>query len=294
MNRFYLLYGVFLLITSCTKVVDIDFPEPDNKIAICCFFTPDSVFKVLINKTSAVLDDSVYYEQNARLTLFEDGNYFDTLTYENLGWYHSSKSPATGKNYDIKIFIPGIPEVTSTDKIPAKTLISGVSYKDSAMYDADGYYSEVSMLFSDNINEKNYYELFLMTFNTDSDSNGFNQIVSCEYDKITDNVLKAEGLLNYEPATFVFSDALINGMTHEIKLYIWKPVITEHSKIIVVFRSISESLYNYKRKLTLHINNQQGSIWNGVGEPVPMFSNINNGYGIFAGYSCDTDTLSIP
>jgi hypothetical protein len=293
MKHIFSLLILSIALTSCTKEVIIDFPESDPKTALFCFFTPDSVFKVFVNKTSSILDDSIHFQKNATVSLYENGSFFDTLVYDTAGWYRSAKHPLIGDNYQIKVTAPGMPEVTASDIIPEKTLLSDASYRDSAMFDGDGYYGEGSIRFSDNAAEKNYYELFLLALHQEADT-AYVIGIGCPLDKITDNVLKAEGLLSYEPDTFVFSDNLINGMTHEMKLYCWDGNDLGNSKIIVVFRSISESLYNYKKKLTLHLYNQQSNLWNGVGQPVPMYSNINEGYGIFGGYSCVTDTIQIP
>ena len=43
----------------------------------------------------------------------------------------------------------------------------------------------------------------------------------------------------------------------------------------------------------LHFENQIGDIWDGTGNPVNLYSNVENGYGIFAGYSENTDTVIV-
>ncbi len=285
---------LIFLIASCTKEVKLDFPEAERKTAISCFFTPDSVFRVFVNQTSAILDDTVYYVQNAKLNLFENGMLFDSLSYDTLGWYISTKPPVIGNSYTITVVVPDCPTIAASDVIPAKESISSVSFIDSAIFDTDGYFAEVNVSFPDNGSVSNYYELILMKRYVDEFGTTRNEIISCASDKITDNVLKNEGLLDYFPSSFVFSDALFNGTSHEMKLFLLRDNMVENSQIIVVFRSISEQLYHYKKTLTLHLNNQQSDIWNGVGEPVPMYSNVDGGYGIFAGYSFDTDTIQLP
>ena len=63
-------------------------------------------------------------------------------------------------------------------------------------------------------------------------------------------------------------------------------------KLIVVLRSVSESYYRYKKMLPEHLNAQQYDFWQGQGDPVEMFTNIEGGYGIFGAYSTVRDTLS--
>lgn len=272
----------------------MDLPEKGGTPAAWCLFTPDSLLRVLISESSGILDDSLCLIQNARVVVLENGLLYDSLRYDTAGWYVSVKKPQTGFIYELKVAINGKAECTASDVIPQKIMILSAQYRDSAVYDVDGYNAEVSVSFADMVNQKNYYELFLNQVYYDTEGELICEPIACPGEKITDNVLKNEGLLDYSPATFVFSDELINGATHEIKLYFKRRDVTGPSKMVVVLRSISESMYNYQKKWTLHLNNQQSNLWNGAGNPVPMYSNIANGYGIFAGYSVDTDTLEMP
>lgn len=279
---------------ACTKEVSMDLPDTGGVPSVSCFFTPDSLFRVFIGESSGILDDSAYTVQNASVTIFENGVFYDSLHHETGGWYASAKKPQTGLLYELKVAISGKAECTAADIIPQKIMILSTQYKDSALYDVDGYNSEVSISFADMINHKNYYELLLNRAYYDDEGQLICEHLSCPGEKITDNVLKNEGLLDYSPGTFVFSDELIDGATHEIKLYFKKPDIAGNSKIVAVLRSVSESYYNYRKKLILHLNNQQSNLWNGAGNPVSMYSNITNGYGIFAAYCIDTDTIEMP
>jgi hypothetical protein len=43
--------------------------------------------------------------------------------------------------------------------------------------------------------------------------------------------------------------------------------------------------------MIMHIRNQESDILEGIGDPVGMYTNIENGYGIFAAYCPHADTL---
>ncbi|MBN2777107.1 MAG: DUF4249 family protein, partial [Bacteroidales bacterium] len=59
------------------------------------------------------------------------------------------------------------------------------------------------------------------------------------------------------------------------------------------FRSISKEMYDYRKSLIKHVYNQQTGDVQLFGDPVPMFSNIKNGLGVFAGYSEVFDSLFV-
>lgn len=290
--RIFFLFLIFF-VTSCSKEVSVDLPEIEPKTVIGCLFTTDRAFSVYVSKTAAILDNNEYLEKNANIILYENGQFFDTLRYDSAGWYSSNKIPSVEKKYEINLISPNKPIVSAIDIIPEKTSIESVTFKDSAIYNQDGYHAEMDIVLTDNATKKNYYELYALHSYTEDGIIKYNGI-SYSSDLITDYVISAEGLLKYELGSFVFSDELINGKSHEFKLYFYRYEEMKNSNIVVVLRSISEAMYNYKKKIIIHANNQQGEIWNGVGEPVNMYSNINNGVGIFAGYSFDTDTLFIP
>lgn len=290
--RIFFLFLIFF-VTSCSKEVSVDLPEIEPKTVIGRLFTTDRAFSVYVSKTAAILDNNEYLEKNANIILYENGQFFDTLRYDSAGWYSSNKIPSVEKNYEINLISPNKPIVSASDVIPEKTFIKSAIFKDSAIYNQDGYHAELDIVLTDNAAKRNYYELFALHSYTEGGVLKYRHVeFLCNL--ISDYVIKAEGLLNYELSSFVFSDELINGKSHEFKLYFYRYEEMKNSNIVVVLRSISEAMYNYKKKIIIHANNQQGEIWNGVGEPVNMYSNINNGVGIFAGYSFDTDTLFIP
>ena len=56
--------------------------------------------------------------------------------------------------------------------------------------------------------------------------------------------------------------------------------------------SVSESYYTYIRSLRAHYNNQDQFIF--AGEPVQVFTNIENGLGVLGSMSVDTVLLELP
>lgn len=109
----------------------------------------------------------------------------------------------------------------------------------------------------------------------------------------SDPVIKSEGLMDYEPNSILLSDELINGKSYKLKINYAPPFRPDEPnyKLIIQLRSVSEQYYKYSKSLSIHKFYQESSIWNGMGTPVPMSSNIEGGYGIFAAYSVTTDTI---
>ena len=117
-----------------------------------------------------------------------------------------------------------------------------------------------------------------------------------------DPVIRAEGDLDYKPTTIFFSDQLFNGEKVSISSKILQANNIETSyyllddfETIAVLRTISYAYYQYRKKWTRHLYNQGVDInvedseelraFLFTGEPVNMYTNVENGYGIFAGFS---------
>ena len=129
--------------------------------------------------------------------------------------------------------------------------------------------------FQDDIEQENYYDIPIKNGQTQG---------------IYEPVLLADADLSYFPSSFYFSDNLINGILYELKIP-YPPMET------LDFRTVSKNYYLFRKYWTKHYSNQQNdnnvssvNDWDifpllFMGEPIEMFTNIENGYGIFAGYS---------
>jgi hypothetical protein len=65
----------------------------------------------------------------------------------------------------------------------------------------------------------------------------------------------------------------------------------EDIHFILRFRAVSKNYYQFKNDFHQHLESGYYDIWDGTGEVVRLNGNIQNGYGIFAGYSEVIDTL---
>ncbi len=176
--------------------------------------------------------------------------------------------------------------------MPKNIVITNI--KDSAGIDDKGdYYSQFSIFFEDDPNKSNFYEVAVWT----TMSPNIIWYGSCTSDDI---IIKEEGNEDYYPRDLLFSDKLINGLKKEIKVNIYPPaysspngerayLIDPYYTFIVHFRSISENYYKYKKTLIRHMACKDGGVFGC--EPVEMYSNIEGGLGIFAGYSSYVDTI---
>ncbi len=315
MNKYFIILFITLFLFSCQKELEIELPDFEQKPVVNCLFATDTNFVLNISH-SISLNDSMKVEiANAKCYLFSENQLIDSFRYVSDGYYKSNIKPEHRKYYKLKIITPQFGEVSSTSYVPANVQILNTEQQNFAVsvpdYSSDASenmpFNRLSITFTDDASVNNYYELKIMVkrFWNDSlhDSYMENAYLYCY-----DNVVKNEDILDYEPNIFVFSDSLFNGQTKTID-FLYKPSWISWAngnsngnisyfygdyRLYYKFRSISKEMYDFRKSLIRHVYNQQTDDFQVFGDPVPMFSNINNGLGVFAGYTEVYDSIFVP
>jgi hypothetical protein len=286
---------------SCQKEIELEYPTPEPKLVVNCLFSPDSLFKVRVGKILAFNDTSTsFIVENAECEIFENGVFSEKLKYQDNGFYISEfLTPKSGNTYELIVSAEGFPIVSAIDTVPYPVNIENLYFELNTLYDAldETYFNDINIIFNDNQALYNYYQLKLICERISEDSTM--QKDNLIFEKTNDLTLLNTGLIEYQPTLIPFSDILFNGQNYFLTTFYKLPfamsdgenVYYETHNIIVYFNSISYQYYQYSRKMIMHIRNQESDIFEGIGDPVEMYSNIQNGYGIFAAYCPHTDTL---
>lgn len=287
---------LFIIFNSCSKEIIIDIPSPESKPVLNCLFTNDSIFKVHLSRSTSVFDEPFAFKDGEDIKLFIKDDLADSLVWNN-GFYRSVITPRHNIPYRIEWKKEG-KVITSTDYIPDKVSIGPSFFRDSVSVDEEGnYISQLKIEIRDTSIKKKFFELKLITILKPSDDFG-PDLARAWYLDSSDPVIDAEGLLDYYPRSLVFSDKLFNNKSYVLTVnfqsafHISEMYLGQEYDLIVKLYFISENYYKYKKALIIHTYNQNSDIWDGMGNPVPMFTNIEGGYGIFAGYAIDVDTLT--
>ena len=295
-----LIITFIILVISCTNEINIDLPNIKPKPVINCIFNPDSIFKLNISKTKKITDTNIYYINNADVDLFSDNKLLGKFNNSSNGNYILSLNPNKNTNYEVRVSIPNYKTITADSNIPTKIKILKATCAFKRRDEYGDCIDEIAIEFNDPHDVENYYELLFF-----SQYNKTDNIDLCNF-IINDPIIISEGDLDYNPRTLIFSDNLFNGKTAKIKLEFYGPYPYIDSQFIpergdplyVNLRSVSKSYYKYKKYWTRHSYNQNTDehlddpetlLFLGI--PSPMYTNIENGYGIFAGYSSDVKKI---
>ncbi len=279
---------LIIIIYSCEKEVTLDFGHTP-KLCLNCILNPDSTITAKLT-LSKKLDDSDNFisVENATVKLYEEGILFGELTDYGNGNYLLNKKPTKGKLYKI------VAESIDKKTVIATTVIPGapdVSYlKDttgSTEYDNRIRYNLNVKIF-DKPGKDNYWIFgswlvggvmygggsrainapFVDTFNRSVDTEakyGFTYFLQI---RISDEGYDGQEL------DFIIPDFVVNN---------------QHDFFYQHFLNADEHYDKYIK--TTIINKMKEDSELPFYEPVQIYSNIENGYGIFG--SCATTTVKL-
>ncbi|HIP49673.1 MAG TPA: DUF4249 domain-containing protein [Lutibacter sp.] len=284
MKKIIFLFSI-LFLNSCIKTVEIEIPKDKPKQVLNCLFTANDRISASINNSIPILEEDYSIIDNANIILYEDDIEIETLVYDD-GVYKSTTHTQYNKVYKIESSVLGFETIIAEDVIPKQPTIINIGFVEWAYYDPnyEGFFGKTSITIEDNGNQTNYFEVLVVRrfyFNDEIITRPTS--IEVTSDPVVSNELDVQ---NY-PTHLVFTDKSFNGSTHTITFDFVNHYNEEDSPINykVIINSISENYYLYKRRLNRHTDFQKGYIGDIFIEPIQMYTNVENGFGIFAGYN---------
>jgi hypothetical protein len=269
----------FLLIYfSCRELVKTDYPDFENAPVINSLLIESDTIVMHISLAGKIDTFQLSVTDNAFVKLFKNGITIDTLECGTNQIYCSNSICETGNVYSSEINIPNYSTIICSDTIPNPVQIDQLIHIDHAGVDSEGHsYPAVQLSFSNQTDKDMYFEIVIRVLDGENGRTAY-------YEKITDPILLNEGL-----PLLLFSNKLINEDHYTMRINYTTGARNENGTIlypiIVELRTVSYSYYQYKRHLYLY---DQGRFPDGLlsnTTAYPLYSNIEGGYGIFAGYS---------
>ena len=218
---------------------------------------------------------------------------------DNRGFYELRRfdfKPTQGNTYEIKAFLPNssFDTLSATTYIPRSGRISQVNTlsvsKREVSINEEHYIIRVSVSLAEPRDLPAYFQIIphrvLTTFRTDSDGN----VLFTDHNELEE--LKIKNVLSDRNAVFEFSHkngifidySRLQDNNIELELETSEP-LSRHSEVIrllnIQLNTLAPELYYYNSFL----NDQFRANKTTFSYPVNSYSNINNGIGIFGGYS---------
>lgn len=281
---------------SCREMVTDEFPVYDAVPVVNCILVQASFLSVNLSFFGGIDSLPLPFVDNAKIMLYYNGEQREQLKYEGEGNYFSTSIVEPGSVYLCKVIIPGYDTIVCSQTLPEATQVIGVEPMGLAGYDEEGFgYHGIKFSFPNNVLEAKYYEVSIksLSFSEEGIMFHINQMATCD-----DPVILNEGV-----SIPLFSNEIITDSVYTMTLYYYPQSTTEWIEgdpqttflpVVVELRSVTHDYYSYQKQYCLYNNGlASDGLW-GKGISIPLFSNIENGYGIFAGFSVAFSDTIIP
>ena len=275
---------VSLSFLSCETYIDMEIPNEGRKITVNSIINDQENPVVYLHRSRFVLDATYEFEPiiQATVTLSKEGTVVATLhETELLGVYTTNNYiPEKGFQYTVEVTKAGETASAQTS-VPYSV---GCEFMDTTrvshlQFDQTIDYLRFNLKVTDPADQENYYMVTFHQYMYDYPISFYTS------EQIVEN--GNDGYLNYA----VFSDKLINGISKTLAFDLEINNFTEEvNPLNIRCNSISKEMYLYYLRLSTYWNAQNSFL----AEPVMVYTNINNGLGIFGGYSNYSINVVVP
>ena len=307
----YILFSLILAFTwACTKTLDFDDNGVGNLIVLNSLISPDSCVSGRISQSTSILKGNRYggvsegSNIKGSVELYENGIKVGQINSVNGNFRFTEIKPKTGNTYrivvtsngkqaDAETTIPNQVEVISADTTTIRNewgnmLYFKIKFRDSSEKD---YYRIVitneSMVrltnLEDTIKTRYYINRYSGSFTSDD------PVFKSVYNNFGSDIIDMGPDNSYN----IFPDDYFQGKDYFIQT--WMSGFNNdyptdnltyfshqvYSRRIIQVQKLSKGYYNYMKYLRLYEFYRD----NPISEPVPVYSNVKNGAGIFASFN---------
>lgn len=302
---FTLFIGLLILgmLYSCEEPLDLeDLPNLEPKLVVISNFAEGQSIIVTVGKSRLIGEYGTdEYLTNAEVDLFWNNNFLERLKLvvpndPNYPPYYKSweNSPVAGVEYTIKVSVEGFRPVMAKSSAPPSVKITDFGLKDVVSEPIQGgvynrkHFSAI-VDFDDPTTTKNYYHLNIIQQINNFILEGRDTLITKSLlQPVLFNPLNNQnGISANVNGGLLFEDkpgkaALGIGFSVDLD-----PRNQLLGKTYVELRTLSREYYLYYTSLS----RSDGTDPNPFDDPVIVYENIENGHGIFAGYSNSLDSV---
>lgn len=295
------LFFVLLLVCifSCTRELELSNDE-NGLMVLNGLIEPSENLAITLVKSSSVLDDQPIEEiKDAKVSIFKDGAFVEDLIFSEsedtpVDKYYAQVKAEPGSNYSIEVNHPQFGDVSSQTSVPLNSPVSNFRFEEASESNS----GTMQLNFTLNLNDAPGDDYYFISFglpvyrfdnNTVGDFYGFNPIEISKYN-IDGQTYLDEGIIFTDEA-FASNQVEFSGKGKVLKsansfstVSYFTPVefdslYLDTSKVIVRFEKLSYDTYLF---YTSHASYLE-TLYDDYAEPTLIYSNIENGLGVFGG-----------
>ncbi len=290
----------FLFVGCRENIVDIEVGNGSSQLVIGGLINTDSSVLIKVTHTVNVLaTDAEYNVKNASVLLYENDVVATRFHYDpgdavsgidDIYFSQDRFIPTEGNTYSIQVDAPGYESVSASTRIPKEVPILEVEIGTTPVQVGEFLNGvNANITFPDPPGEANFYSIIIREenriyheydeFGQPIEESGYAlEIRSKALLPRLDDKIEFNGKSNFRFRVLYVSDIAFNGRLYTHDFLMHAPTGGE---LTVFLNHITEEHYLYGTTSQLQ---QLESAENPFSQPVQVFSNIENGLGIFSGY----------
>lgn len=294
-----------MMCTSCSLIVDVNVTDDNaNRLVTNALQTPDSVWDVHLTRSNYILSPlgrNFFPVDFAKVHIEgSDGTSEELeLAGSQTGRFKGHSYPKPGQSYRITVTPTGLDGVTAEMKMPSTIPIIDLEWDSAAMNSQSSHYEyygyvPLRITFTDPPEEKNFYGLQTYYYYA-------RHIPSQNGQQELRDTVVVEGIIyNIDPNIATknenvsrFTDESFPGKTYTANCVSrYGPYIFNRDDLLwidVRLVTMSEGFYKYVE--TIDLGNRVAG--DPFAQPVPVYSNVSNGFGIFGGVVYDVRRFDV-
>jgi hypothetical protein len=278
-------YFIVIFITqiaalACVKKANLKLPDPEEKLVVVCFISPDNTEVMASVKTSqpqygkfdTIPNPNFDNVKNASVVISDGALNFELKYDANLQIYSAKLKTfkiEAGKTYYLAVKTPDGKLVDASTKVPLNKLIIQ-SYDVTVKKMDSSFQTNTKITINDIPNETNYVAVYPQSLVIDK---FFTDSTVTTEDTITSNFW-----LSYFDSDFNTSKT---NYSFEYSIFVFANK-SSNIGIRTYVLNCSFDFYQYNKSL---INAANSGFGNPFAQPALVYSNINNGFGCFGAYN---------
>ncbi len=290
-----------VLLSACETVLEVDPPSYESEIAMISKFSPDSIWSARITKTlpiGSLRDTSDAYVTDATVLVYREQSLVARLVHDGGedAWYASPqlRKPKANVSYRIVVEVPGFRPISAFSMAPSPPILLNTEMSKLSPTDVSDDTEYVVSFRLENRPSLNYYSfgIFLGFPRPNSSDRSFYWIQSlpmrhdspnwfCSFRDAL-NPVSISNRIDIDCILGIFSDRYVNGQVfdYDVKVSISSDAGNfEGANLILFVMALSPEYMEYHGSL------EDQEDFDGFGEPANIYTNLDGGRGIFAGYS---------
>jgi hypothetical protein len=256
---------------ACTKLVTDTFPDYHKLPTVNALCIAGEPLMVKLTYTGGIDSLPLASIDDAVITIQNDGQLLGVVLFMGDGVYSSDFPLDVGKEYTCRIKIADFDTIFCSQTIPSPNPILGLEPLSIAGRDEEGsIYHGFRMTIKNDLTKTCYYEV---------------DISEGQLQHFNDPLILREGMpiplfSNEGIKDSVFSITL-NYRSNDIRINNGKRILNPY---FVTLRSVTHDYYLYQKQLCSYLKGKYSDINTSI-SPITLYSNIDNAFGIIAGYS---------